>query len=100
MFQMFNTCRAKKGAETDLYALIAQRRDARKEKFDTMFSSLVSRYGGMLTQSQAKKNLKLPRENLKARDHHHHRRRRSLEESKAFGGMGKVFASKVRRRSV
>jgi len=45
MFQMFNTCRAKKGAETDLYALIAQRRDARKEKFDTMFSSLVSRYG-------------------------------------------------------
>ncbi|CAN7050421.1 unnamed protein product [Brassica oleracea var. botrytis] len=37
--------KAKKGAETDLYALIAQRRDARKEKFDTMFSSLVSRYG-------------------------------------------------------
>ncbi|CAH2053932.1 unnamed protein product [Thlaspi arvense] len=37
--------KAKKGAEKDLYALISQRRDERKEKFDTMFSSLVSRYG-------------------------------------------------------
>ncbi|KAJ0263877.1 Chaperone DnaJ-domain superfamily protein [Hirschfeldia incana] len=38
--------KAKRGAETDLYAMISQRRDSRKEKFDTMFSSLVSRYGG------------------------------------------------------
>ncbi|KAG5416230.1 hypothetical protein IGI04_003797 [Brassica rapa subsp. trilocularis] len=37
--------KAKEGAETDLYALISQRRDSRKEKFDTMFSSLASRYG-------------------------------------------------------
>ncbi|ESQ48811.1 hypothetical protein EUTSA_v10021344mg [Eutrema salsugineum] len=37
--------KAKKGAEKDLYAIIAKRRDERKEKFDTMFSSLVSRYG-------------------------------------------------------
>ncbi|KAF8085268.1 hypothetical protein N665_0674s0032 [Sinapis alba] len=37
--------KAKKSAETDLYALISQRRDSRKEKFDTMFSSLASRYG-------------------------------------------------------
>ncbi|CAG7890447.1 unnamed protein product, partial [Brassica rapa] len=37
--------KAKKGAETDLHALISQRRDSRKEKFDTMFSSLASRYG-------------------------------------------------------
>ncbi|XP_010486910.1 PREDICTED: chaperone protein dnaJ 6-like [Camelina sativa] len=34
-----------KGADKDLYAMISQRRDERKEKFDTMFSSLVSRYG-------------------------------------------------------
>uniref|UniRef100_A0A1J3GU41 Chaperone protein dnaJ 6 n=1 Tax=Noccaea caerulescens TaxID=107243 RepID=A0A1J3GU41_NOCCA len=35
----------KSGGGKDLYAIIAQRRDERKEKFDTMFSSLVSRYG-------------------------------------------------------
>ncbi|CAN7112687.1 unnamed protein product [Brassica rapa subsp. narinosa] len=37
--------KAKESTDTDLYALIAQRRDSRKEKFDTMFSSLASRYG-------------------------------------------------------
>ncbi|KAJ4885769.1 Chaperone DnaJ-domain superfamily protein [Raphanus sativus] len=37
--------KAKASAETDLYALISQRRDSRKEKFDTMFSSLASKYG-------------------------------------------------------
>ncbi|CDY50567.1 BnaA01g30810D [Brassica napus] len=37
--------KAKESTDTDLYALISQRRDSRKEKFDTMFSSLASRYG-------------------------------------------------------
>ncbi|CAL9220510.1 unnamed protein product [Arabidopsis halleri] len=37
--------KATKGADKDLYAVISQRRDERKEKFDSMFSSLVSRYG-------------------------------------------------------
>ncbi|KAB1205698.1 Chaperone protein dnaJ 6 [Morella rubra] len=31
---------------TDLYAMISQRRGERKDQFDTMFSSLVSKYGG------------------------------------------------------
>ncbi|EOA12065.1 hypothetical protein CARUB_v10007961mg [Capsella rubella] len=35
-----------KSSETDLCLLIAQRRDARKGKVDSMFSSLISRYGG------------------------------------------------------
>ncbi|KAK7244655.1 hypothetical protein RIF29_39480 [Crotalaria pallida] len=35
-----------KKPETDLYAIIAKRRDERKGRFDSMFSSLVSKYGG------------------------------------------------------
>ncbi|KAG7576928.1 DnaJ domain [Arabidopsis thaliana x Arabidopsis arenosa] len=34
-----------KAADKDLYAVISQRRDERKGKFDSMFSSLVSKYG-------------------------------------------------------
>ncbi|XP_010464964.1 PREDICTED: chaperone protein dnaJ 6 [Camelina sativa] len=41
-----------KGADKDLYAMISQRRDERKEKFDTMFSSLVSRYGSSSADSE------------------------------------------------
>ncbi|XP_020206105.1 chaperone protein dnaJ 6 [Cajanus cajan] len=35
-----------KQSKTDLYAMISQRRDERKERFDSMFSSLISKYGG------------------------------------------------------
>uniref|UniRef100_A0A1J3GBK2 Chaperone protein dnaJ 6 n=1 Tax=Noccaea caerulescens TaxID=107243 RepID=A0A1J3GBK2_NOCCA len=35
-----------KDSETDLASLILQRRDERKGKVDSMFSSLISRYGG------------------------------------------------------
>ncbi|MCI31493.1 chaperone protein dnaJ 6-like, partial [Trifolium medium] len=35
-----------KQPETDLYAVISQRRNERKGQFDSMFSSLVSKYGG------------------------------------------------------
>ncbi|MED6110561.1 Chaperone protein dnaJ 6 [Stylosanthes scabra] len=35
-----------KNPETDLYAIISQRRNERKDKFESMFSSLVSKYGG------------------------------------------------------
>ncbi|KAJ7972250.1 Chaperone protein dnaJ 6 [Quillaja saponaria] len=35
-----------KQAEGDLYAIISQRRTQRKDQFDSMFSSLVSKYGG------------------------------------------------------
>lgn len=38
--------RSNKESETDLYAVISQRRSERKEQFDSMFSSLVSKYGG------------------------------------------------------
>ncbi|XP_004515702.1 chaperone protein dnaJ 6-like [Cicer arietinum] len=38
--------KSNKEPKMDLYAMISQRRDERKGKFDTMFSSLISKYGG------------------------------------------------------
>lgn len=38
--------KSNKESETDLYAVISQRRNERKEQFDSMFSSLISKYGG------------------------------------------------------
>lgn len=39
-------CRSGKQPEADLLAVISQRRNERKDRFDSMFSSLLSRYGG------------------------------------------------------
>ncbi|KAK8495360.1 hypothetical protein V6N12_067650 [Hibiscus sabdariffa] len=36
----------KQQSESDLFAIISQRRNERKGRFDSMFSSLVSKYGG------------------------------------------------------
>lgn len=38
--------RSNKQSDTDLYAIIAQRRNERKGQFESMFSTLVSKYGG------------------------------------------------------
>ncbi|CAJ1910470.1 unnamed protein product [Sphenostylis stenocarpa] len=38
--------KSNKQSEADLYTMIAQRRNERKGQFDSMFSSLVSKYGG------------------------------------------------------
>ncbi|CAL0310048.1 unnamed protein product [Lupinus luteus] len=38
--------KSRKQPETDLYAIISQRRNERKGQFDSMFSSLISKYGG------------------------------------------------------
>ncbi|KAK7336594.1 hypothetical protein VNO77_17140 [Canavalia gladiata] len=38
--------KSNKQSETDLHAIIAQRRNERKGQFDSMFSSLISKYGG------------------------------------------------------
>lgn len=35
-----------KDSEADLFAVVSQRRSERKDRFDSMFSSLVSKYGG------------------------------------------------------
>lgn len=39
-------CRSKKNSDSDLYAIIAQRQNERKGQIDSMFSSLVQKYGG------------------------------------------------------
>ncbi|MBA0607233.1 hypothetical protein Godav_019569, partial [Gossypium davidsonii] len=38
--------KSNKQPESDLFAIISQRRNERKDRFDSMFSSLVSKYGG------------------------------------------------------
>ncbi|XP_062167222.1 chaperone protein dnaJ 6-like [Alnus glutinosa] len=38
--------KSSKNSEADLYAIVSQRRNERKDQFDSMFSSLVSKYGG------------------------------------------------------
>ncbi|KAK6945327.1 DnaJ domain [Dillenia turbinata] len=38
--------KSNKGQEADLMAIISQRRSERKDRFDSMFSSLISKYGG------------------------------------------------------
>ncbi|XP_010548038.1 PREDICTED: chaperone protein dnaJ 6-like isoform X2 [Tarenaya hassleriana] len=44
--------RSSKGSEKDLYSLISQRRNERKDRFESMFSSMVSRYGGNAEESE------------------------------------------------
>ncbi|GMH20129.1 hypothetical protein Nepgr_021970 [Nepenthes gracilis] len=43
---------SRKQPDTDLYAVISQRRNERKDRFDSMFSSLVSKYGGNQSTSE------------------------------------------------
>lgn len=38
--------RSIKQSEPDLFAIISQRANERKDRFDSMFSSLASKYGG------------------------------------------------------
>ncbi|XP_031248601.1 chaperone protein dnaJ 6-like [Pistacia vera] len=44
--------KANKQSESDLVAIISQRRTERKDRFDSMFSSLVSKYGGVSANSE------------------------------------------------
>ncbi|KAK9178393.1 hypothetical protein WN943_027583 [Citrus x changshan-huyou] len=44
--------KSNKQSESDLYAVISERRSDRKDRFDSMFSSLVSKYGGAAAGSE------------------------------------------------
>nr|VDD52869.1 unnamed protein product [Brassica oleracea] len=59
--------KAKQGAETDLYALISKRRDSRKDKFDTMFSSLASRYGSSADAEPNEEEFEAARKKVESR---------------------------------
>lgn len=67
--------KSKKKLDSDLYAIIAKRRDKRKDKFDSMFSSFVAKYGGQGSSSEpteeefeaAQKRLETKRASKKSR---------------------------------
>ncbi|GAB4851579.1 Chaperone protein dnaJ 6 [Ancistrocladus abbreviatus] len=44
--------KSKKQQDSDLYAIISKRRNDRKDQFDSMFSSLISKYGGNQSSSE------------------------------------------------
>ncbi|KNA14038.1 hypothetical protein SOVF_111180 [Spinacia oleracea] len=54
----------KKKADSDLYAMISQRRSERKDKFDSMFSSLVEKYGGQSTSEPTEEEFEAAQKKL------------------------------------
>ncbi|KAG4915960.1 hypothetical protein JHK82_053595 [Glycine max] len=56
--------KSNKQSETDLCAIIAQRRNERKGQFDLMFSSLVSKYGGGDTPEPSEEEFEATRRKL------------------------------------
>ncbi|CAN6921297.1 unnamed protein product [Brassica oleracea] len=70
--------KAKQGAETDLYALISKRRDSRKDKFDTMFSSLASRYGSSADAEPNEEEFEAARKKVESRVSSTKKSRRNL----------------------
>ncbi|KAM7269921.1 hypothetical protein ACFE04_029135 [Oxalis oulophora] len=67
--------KSSKSSEPDLYSMISQRRSERKGQFDSMFSSLVSRYGGENPDSEP------PEEEFEAIQKKIERRRASKKSS-------------------
>lgn len=62
-----NQCRPKKESD-DLYAIISQRQSERKGRLDSMFSSLVSKYGGGEPSAEpTEEEFEAAREKLKKR---------------------------------
>ncbi|KAF3531900.1 hypothetical protein DY000_02043366 [Brassica cretica] len=59
--------KAKESAETYLYALISKRRDSRKDKFDTMFSPLASRYGSSADAEPNEEEFEAARKKVESR---------------------------------
>ncbi|CAN6926357.1 unnamed protein product [Brassica oleracea] len=70
--------KAKESAETDLYALISKRRDSRKDKFDTMFSSLASRYGSSADAEPNEEEFEAARKKVESRVSSTKKSRRNL----------------------
>lgn len=60
-------CRSKKQAETDLVAMITQRRSERKEKFDSILSSVMAKCGGEPVPEPSEEEFEKARERLEAR---------------------------------
>ncbi|XP_039000212.1 chaperone protein dnaJ 6-like isoform X2 [Hibiscus syriacus] len=54
-------------SESDLFAIISQRRSERKDQFDSMFSSLVSKYGGNADSEPTDEEFKAARRKVESR---------------------------------
>ncbi|KAJ1409931.1 DnaJ domain containing protein [Sesbania bispinosa] len=59
--------KSNKQSETDLYAMISQRRHERKDRFDSMFSSLVSKYGGSQMPEPSEEEFEAAQKKLESR---------------------------------
>ncbi|KAJ6805702.1 chaperone protein dnaJ 6-like [Iris pallida] len=59
--------KSKKQPETDLVAVIAQRRSQRKEQFDSMFSSIMSKYDGEANPEPTEEEFERARARLEGR---------------------------------
>ncbi|CAL0326656.1 unnamed protein product [Lupinus luteus] len=58
--------KSNKKPDTDLYAIISQRRDERKGRFDSMFSSLISKYGGSDTPEPSEEEFEAAQRKLES----------------------------------
>ncbi|XP_022744672.1 chaperone protein dnaJ 6-like isoform X3 [Durio zibethinus] len=59
--------RSIKQSESDLFASISQRRSERKDRFDSMFSSLVSKYGGNADAEPTEEEFEAARRKVESR---------------------------------
>lgn len=70
--------KSSKQPESDLYAIISQRREQRKDRFDSLFSSLVSKYGGGGPSSEpSEEEFEATQKKLESRRHSQKPRRKS-----------------------
>lgn len=59
--------RSIKQSEPDLLAIISQRRSERKDQFDSMFSTLVSKYGGNADSELTEEEFEAARRKVESR---------------------------------
>ncbi|GMN54806.1 hypothetical protein TIFTF001_023934 [Ficus carica] len=70
--------KSSKQPESDLYAIISQRREQRKDRFDSLFSSLVSKYGGGGPSSEpSEEEFEATQKKLESRRHSQKPKRKS-----------------------
>ncbi|GAV63911.1 DnaJ domain-containing protein [Cephalotus follicularis] len=56
----------KKSSEADLYAIVSKRQSERKDRFDSMFSSMVSKYGGKAGSEPTEEEFEAARKKLES----------------------------------
>lgn len=59
--------KSEKKSDSDLYAIISKRRTERKDQFDSMFNSLVERYGGQGTSEPTEEEFEAAQKKLESK---------------------------------